>query len=151
MLITAFVAVLGYSYHTPTNHIAWVGDLAKAKAKAAASGKPILMEFSASWCPACRAVKRNVWPLKRVADVVNSQVIPLTVDVDTQKQLVGKYHVNAIPAFIVTDARGRVLARAEGYLDADGVIALIRSAVRPDAIAVPQSIPPPPTHPAAAP
>jgi len=129
-IIVAFAAAMGYAYYAPGNHIAWANDLTQAKANAAATGKPILMEFSASWCPTCRAVKRNVWPDKRVEDAVNSRTIPLAVDVDAQKELAAKYGVNGIPAFIVTDATDHVLARAEGYLSADGVMALIDSAER---------------------
>lgn len=129
-VIVALAAAMGYTYYAPGNHIAWANDLTQAKANAAATGKPILMEFSANWCPTCRAVKRNVWPDKRVENAVNGRTIPLAVDVDAQRDLASQYGVNGIPAFIVTDATGQVLARKEGYVDADGVIALIDSAKR---------------------
>ncbi|MHB1155792.1 MAG: thioredoxin family protein [Phycisphaerales bacterium] len=130
VMLIVLMSVMGYSYYTPANVIAWADDLPAARAKSVETGKPILMEFSAAWCPACRAVKRNVWPDSRVEFVVNSRTIPLAVDVDAQRDLASQYGVNGIPAFIVTDATGQVLARKDGYVDADGVIALIDSAER---------------------
>lgn len=130
VVIVALGAVIGYSQYTPGNNIAWAKDVQAARQQSAETNKPVLMEFSASWCPACNAVKRNVWPDNRVEQFVNSRSVPLAVDVDQQQQLSAAYRINPIPAFIMTDSTGRELVRAEGYLDADGVIALVESAER---------------------
>lgn len=146
MALIAGGAVYAYTRQTPANEIAWATDLATARAMAAESGKPVLMEFTATWCPACKAVKRNVWPDKRVEHFVNARVIPLSVDVDSQRELSAEYRINPIPAFILTDSTGRELARAEGYLDADQMMSLIESGQRKLVSVVPPVAPLPPGH-----
>lgn len=120
------------------DNINWRYDFQTAKADAQASGKPILLYFTADWCGPCQKMKQRVWPDDRLADAVNTSVVPLYLDVDKPevKELAGKYHLRSfpIPLFIVTSPDGRPLTDGQrplthdGYATVDLLTALVESA-----------------------
>jgi thiol:disulfide interchange protein len=101
----------------PASSIAWRGDFEAARAEAKASDKPVLLVFSATWCPPCNAMKHDVWPDAAVSQIVNSDFVPLYVDVDNPASvsIARRYGISGIPAVLVVDASGDVL-RQESYM-----------------------------------
>ena len=97
----------------PDDNIAWRTDFEAAMAEAEASGKPLLVNFTADWCGPCVAMKRDVWPRGSVGDAVSSGYIPVRLDVDEPEgQRMGMhYGVSAIPTTIVATAEGEELER----------------------------------------
>jgi len=60
--------------------------------------KPILMDFSATWCGPCRMQKPILEELeKKYKDKVEFRVI----DVDENQQLASKYGIHAVPTLII--------------------------------------------------
>lgn len=60
--------------------------------------KPILMDFSATWCGPCRMQKPILEELeKKYKDKVEFKVI----DVDENQQLASKYSIHAVPTLII--------------------------------------------------
>ena len=49
-----------YSFYVPSNSIAWADNYTSAQQKAAESGKPIILYFTATRCVPCRIMKRQV-------------------------------------------------------------------------------------------
>ena len=88
-----------------------------ATAEAKASDKPVLLVFSAAWCPPCNAMKHDVWPDAAVSRVVNSDFVPVYVDVDNPASaaVARRYGISGIPAVLVVDANGDVIRR-ESYM-----------------------------------
>lgn len=75
---------------------------------AESSPGPVLLDFSASWCPPCQATKPEVAKLK-------AQGYPVrVVDVDESPGLAKRFRVSGIPTFIVVDTDGSELARTTG-------------------------------------
>ena len=101
----------------PASSIAWREDFEAATAEAKASDKPVLLVFSASWCPPCNAMKHDVWPDVAVSQVVNSDFVPLYVDVDNpaSASVASRYGISGIPAVLVVNAEGDVVRR-ESYM-----------------------------------
>ncbi len=101
----------------PPTSIQWRTDLASALVEAQRTQKPVLVDFSADWCPPCIVMKHDVWPDRAVAAVVSQSYVPLLIDVDRDGTVAEQYRVNGIPTVLVLDARGRVIRRGS-YLSA---------------------------------
>lgn len=99
----------------PADKIPWQTNLNDALAKARQAGKPVLVDFSASWCPPCQEMKRKSWPEAQVGQVVAQNYIPVLMDVDRPdaQAAAQKYGVETIPAIFVLDGQGNVIRRGE--------------------------------------
>ncbi len=95
----------------PISTIAWRNDFDSATAEARASDKPLLVVFSASWCPPCIVMKHDVWPDTQVSEAVKNGFVPLHIDVDDPRHadVAARYDIQGIPAVLIVDADGRVL------------------------------------------
>ena len=102
--------------------LAWRADLATALAEARTTNKLVLVDFYASWCPPCIAMKHEVWPAPEVVRAVNDVAVPLVVDSDRNPGLSSRYQVDTLPSVLLLDASGRVVKRHKGYLPRDGVV-----------------------------
>jgi thioredoxin:protein disulfide reductase len=94
--------------------IAWQRSEREAVALAAAEGKPLLIDFGASWCIACGEIDTHTFPDPKVRAEAR-RFVPLKVDLsddDEEAQRVrAKYGVTALPVVLLVDARGNQLVR----------------------------------------
>jgi thiol-disulfide isomerase/thioredoxin len=117
------------------------------------SGKTVLVQYWATWCPHCQADQAAV---DRIARSFGSQgVAVLAVDVDESDKVVKKYlssnprqvpiilekdsnlgsltTVKGYPTYIVIDPNGRVVARASGEVGDQGLRKLLsRAGIKAD-------------------
>ncbi|MGE3473207.1 MAG: thioredoxin family protein [Vicinamibacterales bacterium] len=126
MLAWRWPVLKGYYYKyagvsAPADRIEWRTDYRAALAESARSGRPVLVDFSASWCPPCIAMKHDTWTAADVASRVNASFIPLMVDVDHDPATSSHFGIEAIPTILLVDARGEVIRRA-GFLPASGML-----------------------------
>ncbi len=121
MIKGAFYKVSGME--APTDGIPWRRDLALAMQQAKESGKPILADFTASWCPPCRVMKHDVWPDETVRRLASDNFIPALFDSDDPQaqETFRRYQVQAIPTILVLDTEGNVLHRVN-FLDRDQMV-----------------------------
>ena len=126
LLVWRWPVLKGYYYKladvaAPASSIAWRTNLDAALAEAKQSGKPVLVDFSAVWCPPCLAMKHDTWTDGVVARAVSASTIPVLIDIDADPATASRFGIEAIPAVLMLDGNGRVL-RTEGFLPASGVI-----------------------------
>ena len=97
-------------------------DLEKVlqEARKRGGGKPILLEFNASWCGPGRVLEENLSrpPLR---EVVKGFFGLYKVDVDENPALADRYKVDGIPHLQVIDDRGRPLGKVVGAVDPERV------------------------------
>ena len=107
--------------------IKWQTDLPGALTQAKGAGKPVLIDFSATWCPPCQKMKSDVWPDDAVGHAVMAGFIPVFMDVDERgAQAAGqRYGVESIPTIIVADADGKVLRSHTGFMSRDELLAFL--------------------------
>lgn len=103
--------------------IQWDRSLDQALLESKRTGQPILVDFSASWCPPCQVMKHEVWPDAEVIAAVEKGYLPVLVDIDRPENRAAaeKYGVQSIPTIIVVDSQGTVLDQT-GFMTASGTL-----------------------------
>jgi thioredoxin 1 len=92
---------------------------------AAKSGRPVLIEFHADWCPTCRAQEKVVNAL--VADPAYRNVVVLRVLFDSEKDLLKRFRVRQQSTLIMY-RNGEETARAVGMTNPGDIAELLKTA-----------------------
>lgn len=113
------LAYAWYSFYTPSNDIRWSNNITSVQGLTNNSNKNTLLFFTGKWCSPCRIMKREIFADSEVEKIVNSQVIPVMIDIDNPntKELVEYYKVGATPTTIIVDSQGKVLDYAVGKIE----------------------------------
>lgn len=117
---------------TISNHatveIVWESDMPSALERARSEGKPVLVNFYADWCVWCKRLESTTLRDAKVAAVLQSKVVPLSLDVDGEgKELSNEYRVDGLPTIVVLDAGGREIGRIPGYMPPDSFLEQVES------------------------
>ena len=102
-------------------HNTWV----EIKAKAAKEKKPIFLDAFTTWCGPCKKIAREVFTQNEVADYFNSNFINAKMDMEKGEGpgLVKQYAINAYPSLLFIDAKGKIISKRVGALDAKTFLA----------------------------
>ncbi len=122
--ILALVVVMFVRSRSGGPHTTLVGfdetvaiDAALAKGKQ--EGKPTLLFFTASWCPPCKQMKRDVLPTDAVASTIRDQFVGVYVDIDARRDDANAWGIEGVPTFIVMNKNGEEIARRSGAMSPD--------------------------------
>jgi thioredoxin-like negative regulator of GroEL len=96
----------------------WSAKAPEFRSDAATDGAPTVLYFTATWCGYCRQMERTTLGNPGVRE----RLEPFTrikLDFDQQPDLVARYRIGGVPAFVMVDARGEEIARLVGMTEAD--------------------------------
>jgi thiol-disulfide isomerase/thioredoxin len=94
--------------------------------KLAHDGQSVLVEVSAPWCPTCKAQKPIIDELSRQSAYKNVTI--LTVDFDSQKDLLKQFKVN-LQSTLIAFKGGKETGRSVGDTTPSGIEGLFRKSL----------------------
>lgn len=93
------------------------GNLPDALKEARDAGKPVLVNFTATWCTPCKELTTEVFALPEISKYFNERFICVQVDVDKNKELVQQYKINGMPALVFLNEEGKEAGKIIGKCD----------------------------------
>lgn len=112
-LLVHVVAGTGGAYLPPT-HLRVVPE-SEFQGVIASAGRPVVIDFFATWCGPCRRLMPQVDAL---AAEMGDRVLFIAVDVDQSPGVAGRYRVEGVPTLVFLTAEGREADRTVGLLGA---------------------------------
>jgi thiol:disulfide interchange protein DsbD len=89
--------------------IPWLHDERIAVQQSRATGKPLLIDFGAEWCAACKELDVHTWTDPVVAEEVARKFVPLKIDAteenDANDAILKKYAVPGLPTVLMLACR----------------------------------------------
>ncbi|MEM7700091.1 MAG: thioredoxin family protein [Verrucomicrobiota bacterium] len=109
----------------------FMDDYSEAVEAATEAGKPVVVVFSASWCPPCQQMKRAVYPSSEVA-TYHDQFVWAYLDADEGKnrEVMESHQVQGIPHIAFLGSDGEVLGQFSGGVSATTFAGYLESVLR---------------------
>jgi len=131
-----FAAVLGAFFsvawlEAPRGQLRWEHSEIVARQRALTEAKPLLIDFTAEWCGACKELARHTFANPDVMKEASRFVavkVDATSDEDTAvDQIKGKYGVVGLPTVIVLGSDGRERARFTEFVPPEQFLNKLRA------------------------
>jgi len=114
LLLAAFTAS-ALASDFPKGSPAFKTSATEAIAAGKAEGKPVILVFSASWCPPCQMMKKEVYPSEAVKKLHDKfEWAYLDVDEEANGKTAAKYGVQGIPHIQFLSKDGKDLGNQVG-------------------------------------
>jgi len=110
---------------------AWQHSEPEAVASARADRRPVILDFWAEWCTACKELDKLAWADPRVQEEA-ARFVKVKVDgtetTDEVSAIHDRYRVQGMPTVVFLDSEGRELPdRVMGAIDADEMLRRLRA------------------------
>ena len=104
----------------------WHASVDEAAKMAQPANRPIMIDFVADWCAACKVMEKDVYETAEFARASEPFVL-VRVDADHRTDLSLKYKIATLPSVLFTDSHGNELFRATGFIDLAPMMELLAS------------------------
>ncbi len=118
---TAVIAACAFFTVQPATagELRWQTDVRVGLQQSRASGKPMLIQFTADWCHYCRKMKSTTYADSSVTSYVDSKFIPVMLDADQHAEIVKKLNLRGLPATVIVAPDLTILNKLNGYQSAE--------------------------------
>ena len=129
----ALSLVMYLSALPPGAHITWREDIVAARTEASERGLPLLVDFGADWCGACKELEHGAMSDPRVIAEAR-RFVTLRVDLSASKvtpeknAVLRSYGQPGLPLVVMHNADGTESSRITGLVSADAFLAQLRAA-----------------------
>ena len=96
----------------------WPVQVPEFRADAPEEGTLTVLYFTATWCGFCRQMERTTLSNSSVRTRLEA-FTRVKIDYDQQPELVARYHVSGVPAFVMVNVRGEEISRLVGATEPD--------------------------------
>ena len=122
--VAVLIALLAcYGGRTRGDDIAWSTDIEASLQRAAASGQPVLLEFTAPWCVYCKRMEKTTFVDAKVVNCINQRFVAVRVDADQNKELVADLAIKGLPAMLVVSPDLKIIERIPGFQTPEALLA----------------------------
>jgi thiol:disulfide interchange protein len=118
------------------DQISWISDMDAGLAAAKRENKPLMVDFTAEWCPPCKEMESSTFSNPSVI-LKAKAFITIRIDVDKQKQVAAKYNGLprayggvGIPNMLFLSSSGKELERLTGFCDSKKMLAAMNSVLK---------------------
>jgi thioredoxin-related protein len=105
--------------------IVWAAGFEPGQQEARQSGKRMLLSFHMPGCGWCRKMDAETFTDPQVVELAR-RFVCVRLDSEMDADLTARYRVTEFPMLILTDAQGRELVRASGYIPPERLAPALR-------------------------
>jgi len=131
--VAGLLALIGYVEALPEGaHLVWHDDYHAALAQAKSQHKPLLVDFGASWCGACKELEHKTFSDPRVVKE-GARFVPVHVDLspgkDTKdkRDILASYAQRGLPLVVLHNAAGQESTRVTSFVPPERFVDLMRA------------------------
>lgn len=107
--------------------ITWQPSFEAAVKKANAEGKPVMVDFFAEWCGACKTMDAQTYPDANVV-AASREFVNVKVDVDKRQDIAAIYGITSLPTIAWLRGDGKPVGGIMGAYPPNDFIAAMRQA-----------------------
>ena len=133
LTVAGLMGLIGYLQSLPPGaKIVWSDNFTAANALALHTRRPLLIDFTASWCGACHELDRLTFSdaaVVRAAERFVAVRVDLSPGRDTEdkKALLASYQQHGLPFVVLHDRQGKVSARVTSFVEPTELLKLMRA------------------------
>lgn len=139
ILLVTFVVLTSFTPYVAGSEITWSTDIENSLQKAASTGQPVLLEFTADWCMYCKRMEKTTFVDPRVVKFVNQNYVAVRIDADEHKQLVADLDIKGLPAILIVSPTLQIIERIPGFQTPDALLTKLSKKSSPNPQQVAQS------------
>ena len=110
----------------PSSTIDWQAWSNKPFEQAKASHRFVLVFIKEDGCHWCQLTKDVTFHDKNVIKIINSNYIPVRLDIDADADLIRQFQVGALPTFIIMNSNKKVIEEFSGYTSPEDMAAKLQ-------------------------